>query len=119
MRAPKDELRRLLPAQVAALGHVEELGRRNRSRALENLSDIVHQADVEQSAFDEAMVALRALCAGPHGNNAEVAKFWLQALTELKNCGIILRPLIYVVIGVNMQGNEEVLGLMEQSRVPP
>lgn len=59
MRSPNDELRRLLPPQVEAVLHVEELGRRNRSRALENLGDILHQAGVEQSAFDEAMVALR------------------------------------------------------------
>jgi putative transposase len=28
------------------------------------------------------------LWAGPHGNNAEGAKFWLQVLTELKNRGV-------------------------------
>ncbi len=29
------------------------------------------------------------LWAGPSGNNAEGAKFWLQVLTELKNRGVI------------------------------
>ena len=59
MRSSNDELRRLSPSQVEALCHVEELGRRNRPQALENLSDILHQAGMDRSGFDEAMLALR------------------------------------------------------------
>jgi len=76
-----------------------------QSRALDSVYPIVSLDALVVKIREASQVRNKAICvvigvnmqgskevlglwAGPHGNNAEGAKFWLQVLTELKNCGV-------------------------------
>jgi len=76
-----------------------------QSRALDSVYPIVSLDALVVKIREASQVRNKAICvvigvnmqgskevlglwAGPHGNNAEGAKFWLQVLTELKNRGV-------------------------------